>query len=220
MGDAARAVVFWGGTGQAKVLREAMGGADFRLIAVFDRREIPAPFGDVPLYVGDRGFEEWRRAQTDLTRIWFAVAIGGGRGYDRLAIHDRLASLGMVPFTIHHRRAYLASDAVAGEGCQLLANSAVCSQARLGKCVIVNTSASVDHDCRVGDGTHIGPGATITGEVQIGAGVFVGAGAVVLPRLSIGEGAVIGAGAVVTRSVPARMTVVGNPARELPSRAG
>ena len=43
----------------------------------------------------------------------------------------------------------------------------------------------------------------------------VGAGAVLCPGVEIGEEAFVGAGAVVTKDVPARVVVVGNPARVL-----
>jgi acetyltransferase-like isoleucine patch superfamily enzyme len=46
-------------------------------------------------------------------------------------------------------------------------------------------------------------------------GARVGGGAVLCPRVEIGEEAFIGAGAVVTRDVPPRVVVVGNPARVL-----
>jgi acetyltransferase-like isoleucine patch superfamily enzyme len=44
-------------------------------------------------------------------------------------------------------------------------------------------------------------------------GARIGGGAVLLPGVEIGEEAFVGAGAVVTKDVPARMLVVGNPAR-------
>jgi acetyltransferase-like isoleucine patch superfamily enzyme len=46
-------------------------------------------------------------------------------------------------------------------------------------------------------------------------GARVGGGAVICPALEIGEEAFIGAGAVVTRDVPPRALMVGNPARRL-----
>ncbi|MDX6408480.1 MAG: hypothetical protein QOE13_1551 [Gaiellaceae bacterium] len=46
-------------------------------------------------------------------------------------------------------------------------------------------------------------------------GARVGAGAVLCPAVEIGEDSFVGAGAVVVEDVPARMVVVGNPARAL-----
>jgi len=46
-------------------------------------------------------------------------------------------------------------------------------------------------------------------------GARVGGGAVLLPAVEIGEEAFVGAGAVVTKDVPARAVVVGNPARKI-----
>jgi acetyltransferase-like isoleucine patch superfamily enzyme len=46
-------------------------------------------------------------------------------------------------------------------------------------------------------------------------GARIGGGAVLLPGIEIGEEAFVGAGAVVTKDVPPRVIVVGNPARVL-----
>lgn len=46
-------------------------------------------------------------------------------------------------------------------------------------------------------------------------GATIGSGATILCGIEIGEDAVVGAGSVVTRSVPARTIVAGNPARVL-----
>jgi acetyltransferase-like isoleucine patch superfamily enzyme len=46
-------------------------------------------------------------------------------------------------------------------------------------------------------------------------GARIGGGAILLPGVEIGEEAFVGAGAVVTKDVPARKLVVGNPARVL-----
>lgn len=53
---------------------------------------------------------------------------------------------------------------------------------------------------------------------RIGEDCFIGGRALILPGVEIGDGCVVGAGSVVTRSVPPRSLVAGNPARVL--RAG
>jgi acetyltransferase-like isoleucine patch superfamily enzyme len=55
--------------------------------------------------------------------------------------------------------------------------------------------------------------------ICIGSDVFIGGGAMILKGVQIGSGAVIGAAAIVTRDVPERAIVVGNPARQVGSIA-
>ncbi|WP_243745925.1 NeuD/PglB/VioB family sugar acetyltransferase [Tahibacter aquaticus] len=194
------------------MLREAL-GSRIELLAVVDCRALPSPFAGVPVLVGEDGLQRWLAARSGVEGLHAAVAIGGARGRDRLARMDQLASLGFSLLGAIHARAFLAADAHCGEACQVLAMAAVCSHVSLGRGVIVNTAASVDHDCEIADGAHIGPGAVLAGEVRIGECAFVGAGAIVLPGRQIGADAVVGAGAVVTRDVAPRSVVIGSPAR-------
>jgi acetyltransferase-like isoleucine patch superfamily enzyme len=52
-----------------------------------------------------------------------------------------------------------------------------------------------------------------TSQVVIGDGAIVGVGAIILAGVTVGERAYVGAGSVVTRNVPPRSVVFGNPAR-------
>lgn len=206
-------VIFWGGAGQARVLREALSDSDAAIVAVFDNRDIASPFADVPIFHGELGLRSWASGYNGQDPVYACVAIGGVGGSDRLNLMRRLSEQGYRPLTVIHPRAFVATDARLGEGCQVLALAAVCAGVKMGDGVIINTSASVDHDCVIGDGVHIAPGARVTGEVTVGDYAFVGAGAIVLPRIRVGACAVIGAGAVVTKDVAEGATVTGNPAK-------
>jgi sugar O-acyltransferase (sialic acid O-acetyltransferase NeuD family) len=207
-------MVLWGATGHARVLRECMGGHGVSLVALFDNNvDVPSPFDGVPIYYGRSGFDLWLGAQTNPSEIGFLVAIGGDRGRDRVDLQQALEAAGLHSLSARHASAFIAESAVLGAGAQVLANATVCVDVTLGRGVIVNTAASVDHECIVGDGAHIGPGARLAGCVSVGRYAMIGTAAVVLPRIRIGEGAVVGAGAVVLRDIEPGRVVVGNPAR-------
>jgi sugar O-acyltransferase (sialic acid O-acetyltransferase NeuD family) len=211
--DTVNEVVFWGATGQAKVLNEALSGTDFRLVALVDNRDVISPFSGVPVLMGEVGLDAWLGQRGGARGLFAVIAVGGARGRDRVELMDSLQVRGLKPLTVIHRTAFVAADAQMGEGCQIMAQAAICTHVRLGNGVIVNTAASVDHDCVIRNGAHIAPGARLAGEVTVGERAFVGVGAIVLPRLHIGKDAIVGAGAVVTKNVQSGVTVMGNPAR-------
>lgn len=209
-------VVFWGATGQAKVLKECIEQMNLALVALIENdRTRSSPFPGVPIYFEKDGLGQWLTEQGPGASFGFFAAIGGARGQDRMSLQDQAKSLGLTPLVARHPTSFVADDVAVGAGSQIMANSAVCVGSHIGKATIVNTSASVDHECRIGDGVHIGPGATLAGCVIIEDFATVYTGATVLPRIRIGKGSIVGAGAVVTRDVPDHVIVAGNPARIL-----
>jgi sugar O-acyltransferase (sialic acid O-acetyltransferase NeuD family) len=205
-------IIFWGATGHAKVLGEFIGLLGFKLVAIFDNNPgVTPPFPDVPLYIGGQGVETWRNKQQG--DVFCLVAIGGGRGQERLEIYRSLETKQISPIVAVHPRAFVASDAVLGRGTQVLANAAVCAEVQIGEACIINTGASVDHESTLGAGVHLAPGAVLAGCTSVGDFSLIGPGAVVLPRVRIGGKVIVGAGSVVTRDVPDNVIVFGNPAK-------
>jgi len=81
--------------------------------------------------------------------------------------------------------------------------------------IILAAQARVGHNCSLAQNVTIGivGGAEGRGAPTIGNRVFIGAHSVIVGRITVGDDAVICAGSVVSRSVPARAVVMGNPAR-------
>jgi len=209
----ARQVIFWGGTGHAKALRELLQHSDWDLIAVFDNnKSVQPPFADVPLYYGGEGLRKWQGERGN-DGVSFFVAIGGAHGRDRVEIQEFLKRQKLMPGIAIHPTAFVATNAGIADGCQVLAHSTVCAEVQLGEACILNTASSVDHECSLGKGVHIGPGAVLAGVVTVGDYSFVGAGAVVLPRIRIGADVIVGAGSVVTKDIEDGKVAYGNPAR-------
>ena len=95
----------------------------------------------------------------------------------------------------------------------------------IGKDVWIGYDAIIEtahpHLVTIGDRAAIGIRATIIAHnreqrgVTIEEDVSLGAGVIVLPNVTIGRGAIVTAGSVVTKSVPPRTMMQGNPARPI-----
>ena len=139
------------------------------------------------------------------------IAIG-----DAASRRKEAAALAGKPLaTVIHSRASVSVHATIAAGCFVAAQSVVAPGARLGRAVIVNHGAVVDHDVQVGDFCHVAPLSALGGGTEVGSNVLVGSGASVLPNVRIASDITIGAGAAVCDHLAEPGRYAGVPARRL-----
>ena len=114
-----------------------------------------------------------------------------------------------------------------GSNCNICEHVFVESDVTVGDRVTIKSGVQLWDGIEIEDDVFIGPNATFTNDkfprskvypdefkkTIVKKGASIGANSTILPGLVIGDNAMIGAGAVVTRDVPPRAIVVGNPAK-------
>ena len=205
--------IVWGASGHAKVITNTINSLGGRVLVYFDINNVPIISSDIPLIIGESHILNWLDLQTNSSRFFGAIAIGGHNGIDRCRILKIFKKYVINLNPIIHPKAFVCNTSVINEGSQVLAKAVVASDCRVGEACIINHNSTLDHESVMGNGSHLAPGSTVCGCVTIGDNVMVGAGAVILPRITIGNNSIIGAGAIVTKDVPINSIVIGNPAR-------
>jgi sugar O-acyltransferase (sialic acid O-acetyltransferase NeuD family) len=185
-------------------------GLTAELYFIDDRFDQPTVWNGHPAV----NYATFQQLQTSSKQV--VIAIANSRIREKIALQLQQDEIKM--WSICADNVVLMDEVDLGEGSALSPFVTVTSNIRIGKCFHANLYSYVEHDCLIGDYVTFAPGVKCNGNIHIHDHAYIGAGAVIKQGTSnqplvIGQGAVVGMGAVVTKSVPAGVTVVGNPAR-------
>lgn len=117
--------------------------------------------------------------------------------------------------------------ATIGADCNINAHVFIENDVVIGDRVTIKPGVQIWDGIRIEDDVFIGPNATFTNDLRPRSKQYldgypitrlckkctIGANATILPGLEFGSYSMVGAGSVVTRSIPDRALVVGNPAK-------
>ncbi|HDM8164134.1 TPA: N-acetyltransferase [Vibrio harveyi] len=123
--------------------------------------------------------------------------------------------------------AVILAHAKIGRDCNICAHTFIENDVVLGNRVTIKSGVYLWDGIRIEDDVFIGPCVAFTNDkyprskrypetfpkIQIESGASIGANATILPGVKIGKQAMVGAGSVVTKDIPPRAVVAGNPAR-------
>lgn len=107
--------------------------------------------------------------------------------------------------------------AIIGRRCKISSHTFICEGVTIEDDVFVGHNVTFINDryprATAADGRLQTPADWTCEATVVRRGASIGSSATLLCGISVGAGAIVGAGAVVTRDVPPRTVVVGNPAR-------
>lgn len=122
--------------------------------------------------------------------------------------------------------AHVLPGASIGSDCNICDHVFIENDVIIGDKVTIKCGVQIWDGIRLEDDVMVGPNATFTNDLfprskqpfqlrstVVERGASIGANATILCGITIGAGAMIGAGSVVTKDVPPRAVVVGNPGR-------
>lgn len=203
-----RPLVLVGGGGHCKSVIEAAESAGYVIKGVLD----------IPLTLGNKILDyEVIGNDNDIPKYVeecdFVITLGFIKNPSlRIKLHQFVKDVGGALATIVASSAYVSKHALLGEGTVVLHQANINAGARIGKSVIINSCANIEHDVIIEDFCHISTNTVINGSGKIGKASFVGSSSVLANNVTIGNNVTVGVGSVVLQNIPGNTFCFGNPA--------
>tara|TARA_Y100000389_G_C17323414_1_gene444254 strand:- start:180 stop:779 length:600 start_codon:yes stop_codon:yes gene_type:complete len=129
----------------------------------------------------------------------YFVAIGENKIRSNIIAWLKKQKMNIV--SLVHPRSTISKFSSLGIGTCVMANAVINPGVLIKEGVIINTSASVDHDCVIEDFAHISPNCSLSGSVKIGKFSHLGTGTSVHPKICIGNNVKTAVGSKVFKDI-------------------
>lgn len=202
-------VFLFGYSGHAYVIIESFLATGFNIAGYFDYQEALSNPYQIPYY----GFEGNVDVKSIVKNSFVFPSVGDNKIRSKLIYLFERQQLKQ--YTLIDPSATVSPTAQIQFSTYIGKNANINALSNIGKGVIVNTAAVVEHECELQDFTHIAPGALLCGNVRIGEASFIGANAVVRNNTSICADVIVGAGSVVIKSIVEKGIWAGNPSKKI-----
>jgi len=197
-------VALLGAGGYCAVLVEDIRECGFEIEGIYD--DSPSSLGKCLLGVFVKGAIADAPLHTPLV-----LAIGQNEA--RRAITTKHASRKWA--TIVHPTAYVAPDAVIGEGCTIERYCVIGPGAKVGRFCLFGARAIIGAGSTIEDYAFVAAASVIGNGAAVRTAAVVGLSSVILPKVEIGSGSTILMASVVVRDAPPNVSLSGVPARPI-----
>lgn len=149
---------------------------------------------------------------------YFFVAIGDNFIRQQVTNSFQRKNPKSVSATLVHPTSYISENCSIGEGSVVMPLCVINSCSQIGKGVIINTRAGIDHDNYLMNFSSIAPGATTGGGVTLGLRSAISIGTIIKHGIKIGDDSIIGASSFLNMDISKNKVVYGMPAKIIRTR--